>query len=50
MIITLGLTITKNNEQRTANFEKQTQTNPILLAELMVLAAVTAEGGEQMNS
>jgi hypothetical protein len=29
MVVTLVITVTNNNEQRTTNYSKQTQTNPI---------------------
>jgi hypothetical protein len=32
MVVTLVITMTNNNEQRTTNYSKQTQSNPILPA------------------
>jgi hypothetical protein len=32
MVVTLVITVTNNNEQRTTNYSKQTQSNPILSA------------------
>jgi hypothetical protein len=32
MVVTLVITMTNNNEQRTMNYSKQTQSNPILSA------------------
>ena len=38
MVVTLVITMTNNNERRTTNYSKQTQTNPILSADLSGVA------------
>jgi len=41
-VVTLVITMTNNNEQRTTNYSKQTQSNPILSA--VALAETDSKG------
>jgi len=50
MVVTLVITMTNNNKQRTMNYSKQTQSNPILSAVLSGVALAKTEALTKADS